>query len=70
MISDKQYRDFILDDIWVKAKTFIQSLNQEYIELERELIFYPTNLPKEGEERPPYRIKTIRVGGQLMAYLK
>jgi hypothetical protein len=43
--------------------TYIQSLQQpKYpiaFECEMELVFYPANMPKEGEERPPYRPKTI-----------
>jgi hypothetical protein len=42
---------------------YIQSLQQPKIpiafECEMELVYYPANMPKEGEERPPYRPKTI-----------
>jgi hypothetical protein len=42
---------------------YIQSLHQPKIpiafECEMELVYYPANMPKEGEERPPYRPKTI-----------
>jgi hypothetical protein len=31
---------------------------------ETESIFYPANMPKEGEERPPYRLKTTTINGK------
>ena len=41
----------------------IQTIQQPKLpvafECEMELVFYPANMPKEGEERPPYRPKTI-----------
>ena len=49
---------------------FVLSLKKEYIDLEMETILYPANLPKENEKRPPYRIKTDRIEGQLMAFVK
>ena len=54
---------------------YIQSLKQEYIELEMEYLSNDGNwkdvlLPSEWEIDTKTRIKTNRVDGQLMAYLK
>lgn len=42
---------------------YIKSLQQPKLpsafECEMELVYYPANMPKEGEERPPYRPKTF-----------
>jgi len=59
----------------VLKQRFIKSLNQEYIELEREYLSNDGNwkdvlLPSEWDAYTKNRIKTDRVGGQLMAYVK
>lgn len=51
------------DLVWeYEYEEIIQSLQQpKYpiaFECEMEQVFYPANMPKEGEDRPPYRIKT------------
>ncbi len=47
----------------LSTEQIIQSLQQPKLpiafECEMELVYYPANMPKEGEERPPYRPKTI-----------
>ena len=63
---------------WVINKTedeIIQSLKQEYIELEMEYLSNDGNwkdvlLPSEWDAYTKNRIKTDRVNGQLMAYVK
>ena len=51
--------DFIPDRCDVIIQTIQQPKYPIAFECEVELVFYPANMPKEGEERPPYRPKII-----------
>ena len=52
------------------VKQFIQSLNQEYIELEMEEYAVGNYGMSDGEPTIDSRVRTNRVDGQLMAYVK
>jgi hypothetical protein len=58
--SEREYNRSIDRKIF---EEYIQSIQQPKLpvafECEMELVFYPANMPKEGEERPPYRPKII-----------
>jgi hypothetical protein len=51
--------DFIPDRCDVIIQTIQQPKYPIAFECEVELVYYPANWPKEGEERPPYRPKTF-----------
>jgi hypothetical protein len=51
--------DFIPDRCDVIIQTIQQPKLPIAFECEMELVYYAANMPKEGEERPPYRPKTI-----------
>jgi hypothetical protein len=59
--TDSEYRAVIA--YTHSEMDIIKSLQQPKLpigfECEMEMVFYTGNMPKEGEERPPYRPKTI-----------
>lgn len=65
-LNSKEYQPFITDEdeqVWTINKEhllkYTQYLTKEeyFCELDMEEIFYSSNMPKEGEQRPPYRPK-------------